>query len=209
MLPVRRTSAAAPVPDLGRAGRTAVGGVGTDAGGGGSAVTASLSAEGERARPAAYGHGLQVSARADYAVRACVVLATSRGLVKSDTVAQRQQIPAHYLRTVLGALCRAGLVTSRRGPDGGYGLARPADQISVAEVVFAADQLEQGDPSGEAGPQGEAELPEDLQVVWRAVHASALGVLADVTVGDLAASRLPASVRELAGESRAVTRSGC
>jgi Rrf2 family protein len=82
-----------------------------------------------------------VSARADYAVRALVALALeppSRPM-KATTIAARQGIPSRFLANILPFLCRAGIVGSRRGGEGGYWLARPASEITLAEIVRAIE----------------------------------------------------------------------
>src|SRR6266550_2374044 len=79
---------------------------------------------------------VRVSAKADYALRAVIELAASAdGPVKGDRIAQAQEIPLKFLENILGDLRHAGLVRSQRGVDGGYWLARPADEITVAEVI--------------------------------------------------------------------------
>src|SRR5258707_10579615 len=83
---------------------------------------------------------MRVSAKADYAIRAMVELAAAGdGPVKGDRIAQAQQIPIKFLENILVDLRRAGLVASQRGADGGYWLARPAAEISLAQVIRAVD----------------------------------------------------------------------
>ncbi len=87
------------------------------------------------------GFRVAVSARADYAVRALVALALeppSRPM-KATTIAARQGIPSRFLANILPHLCRAGIVGSRRGGEGGYWLARPASEITLAEIVRAIE----------------------------------------------------------------------
>jgi Rrf2 family protein len=83
-----------------------------------------------------------VSARADYAVRALVALAMeppSRPM-KAATIAERQGIPARFLANILPDLCRAGVIGSRRGGEGGYWLARPASEITLADIIGAIER---------------------------------------------------------------------
>jgi Rrf2 family protein len=97
------------------------------------------------------GFRVAVSARADYAVRALVALALeplSRPM-KATTIAARQGIPSRFLANILPYLCRAGIVGSRRGGEGGYWLARPASEITLAEIVRA---IEPGPASPLAAP---------------------------------------------------------
>src|SRR5919201_5513064 len=84
---------------------------------------------------------MRVSAKADYAVRAAVELATAEGNapVKGERIATAQGIPLNFLENILGELKHAGLVRSQRGTEGGYWLARPADGITIADVIRAVE----------------------------------------------------------------------
>src|SRR6266545_1346490 len=83
---------------------------------------------------------MRISARADYAVRAAVVLAAAGdGPTKGEAIAQAQSIPLKFLENILGDLRHAGLVRSQRGADGGYWLAKPADEITIAEVIRSVE----------------------------------------------------------------------
>ncbi|MDA8320967.1 MAG: Rrf2 family transcriptional regulator, partial [Actinomycetota bacterium] len=83
---------------------------------------------------------MHLSARADYALRAAIELAASEGgHVTSEQLARAQQIPAKFLEAILTQLRRAGLVRSQRGPEGGFWLARPAEEISLADIIRAID----------------------------------------------------------------------
>ena len=84
---------------------------------------------------------MRVSAKADYALRACVELAAAEGAgpVKGDRIAQAQEIPLKFLENILGDLRQAGLVRSQRGAEGGYWLARPAAEITLADVIRAVE----------------------------------------------------------------------
>ena len=82
---------------------------------------------------------MRVSAKVDYALRACVELAAAEGAghVKGERIAQAQEVPLKFLENILGDLRQAGLVRSQRGVDGGYWLARPAAEITLADVIRA------------------------------------------------------------------------
>jgi Rrf2 family protein len=84
---------------------------------------------------------MRISAKGEYAIAAMVDLATQRGraLVPIQEIAARQSIPQRYLEQVLLALKRAGLLTSKRGSAGGYHLARPAEEITVGDVLRAVE----------------------------------------------------------------------
>ena len=82
------------------------------------------------------------SSTAEYALRAVVFLATNRtGLSNSQAIAAGTQVPPKYISKVLKDLVEAGVVNSRRGPNGGFELAREPDRISVLDVVNAVDPI--------------------------------------------------------------------
>jgi Rrf2 family protein len=144
---------------------------------------------------------VRVSAKADYAIRAAVELAAAAdGPVKGERIAQAQQIPVNFLENILGDLRNAGLVASRRGAEGGYWLARPAAEISLADVIRAVD----GPLANVRGVRSEqvtyAGTAEPLRDVWVAVRASLRGVLENVTLADLARGELPEQVRALVAD---------
>src|ERR671935_389435 len=82
---------------------------------------------------------MRISAKADYAVRAALELAAAEGPVKGDALARAQGIPLKFLENILIDLRHSGLVRSQRGPEGGYWLAKPAAEISVADVIRAVE----------------------------------------------------------------------
>src|SRR6476659_3256823 len=83
---------------------------------------------------------MRVSARADYAVRAAAELAAHEGSpTKGEALSRAQSIPLKFLENILGDLRHSGLVRSQRGADGGYWLARPASEITVADVIRAVE----------------------------------------------------------------------
>jgi Rrf2 family protein len=151
---------------------------------------------------------MRISARADYAVRAAVELAAAgEGPMKGEAIAQAQGIPLKFLENILGDLRHAGIVRSQRGADGGYWLARPADRISVADVIRAVEgplASVRGGPPEEVAYGGAAE---SLARVWIAVRASLRNVVERVTLADVAAGRLPVRISKLAEDPEAwVTR---
>src|SRR5213083_3418663 len=83
---------------------------------------------------------MRISAKADYAVRAATELASAKeGPTKGDVIARAQDIPLRFLENILGDMRQAGLVRSQRGAEGGYWLAKPAKEISLAQVIRAVD----------------------------------------------------------------------
>src|SRR6476620_2767702 len=96
---------------------------------------------GVQGAPSCDNAGMKLSAKADYAVRAVLVLASHDDPhpLKGELIAASQDLPLKFVENILGELKHAGLVVSQRGPEGGYRLAVPADQITVAEVIRVVD----------------------------------------------------------------------
>jgi Rrf2 family protein len=144
---------------------------------------------------------MRVTAKADYAVRAAVELAaaavTDEGPVKGDRIAKAQKIPLRFLENILGELRHAGIVQSQRGAEGGYWLARSADDITLAEIIRSVE-----------GPLASVrgERPEDLDYhgesvalreVWVALRANIRTVLESTTLLDVVERRLPGPVEDI------------
>ena len=147
---------------------------------------------------------MQISARADYAVRALAELASAgEGPIKSERLAQAQHIPAKFLENILSELRHAGLLLSQRGAEGGYWLARPAGEIPLADIIRAVD----GPLANVRGQRPETIDYEGaaakLSEVWIAVRASLRAVLEQVTLADLVTGPLPPAIIAMAGEPEA------
>jgi Rrf2 family protein len=144
---------------------------------------------------------MRVSAKADYAIRAAVELAAAGdGPVKGDRIAKAQGIPANFLENILADLRNAGIVGSRRGAEGGDWLARPAADVSLADVFRAIDgplANVRGVRSDQLSYEGSATALAD---VWIAVRASLRGVLEQVSLAEVARGELPDHVRQLAAD---------
>ena len=142
---------------------------------------------------------MRVSAKADYAVRAAVELAAAdEGPVMGERLADAQDIPLQFLEHILLELKHQGIVRARRGAKGGYWLAKPADEVTVAEIVRAVEgpiAHVQSTPPEDVEYRGNSE---HLQKVWIAVRASLRAVLEEVTLADLVSGELPESVEDLA-----------
>ena len=154
---------------------------------------------------------MRISSKVDYAVRACVELAVrspsrSAGATKGELLGTAQDIPTKYLENILSEQRRAGIVGSRRGSDGGYWLARPAESVSIADVIRAVEGPladVRGEPPEEQGYVGAAR---PLERVWVATRASLRAVLETVTLADVADDRLPGHVVELCADPDAWVR---
>ncbi len=142
---------------------------------------------------------MRISAKADYAVRAALELAASPNgaPVKGTALAEAQQIPLQFLEQIMLELKRVGLVRTKRGAAGGYWLAQPAAEVTVADVIRAVEgplaNIHDLSPE-ETSYSGPAE---QLRDVWIAVRANLRAVLEAVTLDDLTAGRLPEPVASL------------
>ena len=148
--------------------------------------------------------GMRLSARADYALRAAIELAAAQdGHVTAEQLAQAQNIPGKFLETILTHLRRSNIVRSQRGPDGGFWLARPAAEISLADIIRAID----GQLLGVRGERPEnVSYPgaaEPLQRVWIALRANERAVLETVTLADIVSGELPPAVAVLTDSPQA------
>jgi Rrf2 family protein len=137
---------------------------------------------------------MYVSARTDYAVRAMLAVAADHPrLVKAATLAGAQDIPLSFLQGILLDLRRAGLLHSHRGVDGGYALARPAEDITVGDVVRAvggALTTVRGLPTSTMTYHGVAT---GLKDVWLAVEEAIKGVVNHRTLAELTVSAIPST----------------
>ncbi|GIG54438.1 RrF2 family transcriptional regulator [Demequina activiva] len=140
---------------------------------------------------------MRISARAEYAVRAATELAAASpesATRTTEAIAQAQEIPRKFLEGILLSLREAQLVTAQRGIGGGYRLLRPADQITVADVVRAVDGplvFVRGERPSDLRYDGSAE---PLLGVWVALRARVREVLEGVTLADLARGDLPGPI---------------
>lgn len=144
---------------------------------------------------------MRVSARVDYAIRAALELAaTSQQAVKAEDLAKAQGIPISFLENILGDLRRAGIIISQRGREGGHQLARPAAEITIADIM----RIEVGNLAEVHG-----ERPEDLHYegaaehlteVWVAARAAYRKVLESVTLADVLNGKFGRDVKKLTSE---------
>jgi Rrf2 family protein len=148
---------------------------------------------------------MRITAKADYAVRAAAELAASPDgqPVKGEHLSDAQDIPLQFLEHILLELKHARLVRARRGARGGYWLARPAEEITLADVIRAVEgplaNIQDSAPEATHYP-GPAE---HLRDVWVAVRANLRAVLEHVTLADLTAGKLPSEVQQLIADSDA------
>ena len=143
---------------------------------------------------------MHIPAKVDYGMRALLALTAAGEPVTGQALAEAQGLPVKVLGAILTDLRRAGLLASQRGVEGGYRLARPADAITVADVMRALD-----------GPLAEVRglrpematyhgAAEHLQDVWVAVRASLRSVLEQVTLEDIVRGGLPDTVASMTAD---------
>jgi Rrf2 family protein len=148
---------------------------------------------------------VRISHKVVYGVRVTTTLAQmgdeSPGRPVSRAVlAATDDLPPGFLDDILRALRNGRLLRSQRGGDGGWLLARPAAEITVADVIRALEgplASVRGIRPHELAADGEQE---PFVSLWIAVRAALRSVLEEVTVADLAAGRLPPSVAALAAD---------
>lgn len=141
-------------------------------------------------------------------MRAAVELAVAGDQsLTAEVVATRQGISIQFLNKIFYEMRRARLVSSQRGPEGGHRLARPPEEITVADVLRAVEgplARVRGEPPESLHYTGAAEPVQD---VWIALRTNMRAVLEGVTLADLAARRLPRRVAALAKDPESwVTR---
>lgn len=144
---------------------------------------------------------MHITAKVDYAVRAAAELAAprlaaqeARSPIKGEAIAVAQGIPVRFLESILAELRRAGIVGSQRGSEGGYWLALPPEEVSVADVIRAVEGPladVRGEPPEAVAYSGAAT---DLQRVWIATRVALREVLEETTLADIASGTLPAHV---------------
>lgn len=140
---------------------------------------------------------MHIPAKVDYGIRALLALAASGTPTTAESLAADQGLPPRFLGAILADLRRAGILSSQRGSDGGFWLARDPRQINLAEVIRVLD----GPLAEVRGLRPEAAhyegAAEHLQEVWVAVRASLRSVLERTTLAAVVSGRLPREVSRL------------
>jgi Rrf2 family transcriptional regulator, cysteine metabolism repressor len=125
---------------------------------------------------------MNVSVKCEYALRAVLdlALAPSSQPIRIADIASRQHIPQKFLETILADLKKAGFLESRRGAEGGYMLSRPAEVITVGQVLRSVE----GGRTGRAAMEHAGPLDE----FWGRVDEVVAGVIDRTTFAELARS---------------------
>lgn len=127
---------------------------------------------------------MRVSSRTDYGVRALFDLARhfGQGPIQSKDIASRQRIPEAYLHQVLGALNRAGLVRSTRGPQGGHQLSREPERVSLLDIFQA---LEGADRRKYVSTASGLPSHDVIGSIWNELHQRTNDMLSAITLAAL------------------------
>lgn len=139
---------------------------------------------------------MRVSAKSDYALRALIEIASSPkgAAITAEEIGHLQDIPHGFLQAILADMRRSGVVISQRGQAGGWRLARPATDVTVADVIRSVE----GPLVSVYGLRPEAvtynQSASMLQHVWIAARSSLREVFESVTIQDLADGKLPSGV---------------
>src|SRR5690348_11577430 len=120
---------------------------------------------------------MNISVKSEYALQALFDLAlqSSGEPVKIADIARRQRIPQKFLELILASLKQGGFVESRRGAEGGYRLARPADQITVGQVLKFVEQSKKT-----------RRAPDGFTDLWKRVDAAIAALVDTMTFAELA-----------------------
>jgi Rrf2 family iron-sulfur cluster assembly transcriptional regulator len=153
---------------------------------------------------------MRLTTKGRFAVTAMVDLGMrqTHGPVTLATISERQHISLSYLEQLFGKLRRARLVSSVRGPGGGYNLARPAQNVSVADIIIAVDEPLDATQCG-----GKENCHDDKRCMthdlWARLNEKMYDYLASVTLADLVAhqhGKHVAVLHDLRTADKSVTR---
>ena len=127
---------------------------------------------------------MEVSVKGEYALRAVFDLACHQHEqpIKIAKIAERQQIPQKFLELILSQLKQGGFLSSRRGAEGGYFLARPAEGITIGDILRHIDG-----PIAPARRLQQDDLPEDspFPELWEKVERALSSVVDRMSFADL------------------------
>lgn len=128
---------------------------------------------------------MKLSVKVDYACRVLAQIARLHGtgeLAHVESLAEAEAVPANYLAQILSELREGGLITSRRGKQGGYALSRAPEQITLFEIV----KLIEGEVF-ETAEMARGQSGRRMQAVWAEVRTSLETKLSEFTLDRLAA----------------------
>lgn len=158
---------------------------------------------------------MQIPRKIEYALRAMIHLADNpEGVARGSEIARAEHIPKYYLEKVIRDLMRGGLVRARRGPGGGYQLARPPESISFRDVIEAVEGPIALNLCVEGAPQCSLQPTCRMFRVWEEGQRMLLDIFSHTTISEIALSRpnspplgAPAPVRPFAAAFAASAKS--
>ena len=138
---------------------------------------------------------IQFSIKSDYAIRALLELAVRHPrLVKIEEVVHEQHLPSDYIAVLLGRLSRRGIVQSKRGPSGGYALARAPELITLAEVIAGIEgPPAASSPASNAGNEHTG-VAANLPAVWTGIRHSMRLIVDNITLAQVLAGDLSPAI---------------
>ena len=147
---------------------------------------------------------LQLTKRTDYAIRACLYLASNRceRPASSALIARQMEIPERFLPRVLGDLTKAGIVDVQIGRSGGYRLLRAADRISILELVETVEGTTRTDRCVLRQRGCDATRPCAFHHVMNQAQSALIDVLASATLADIVAADRSGQVAPSANPTR-------
>ena len=133
---------------------------------------------------------MQIPRKIEYALRAMIHLADNvDGVARGSEIANHEHIPKYYLEKVIRDLMRGGLVRARRGPGGGYQLARPPETISFRDVIEAVEGPITLNLCVEGGTQCSLQPTCRMFRVWEEGQRSLLDIFSHTTIHEIASSK--------------------
>jgi Rrf2 family protein len=132
---------------------------------------------------------MRISRTVEYGLTAAVFIAQNckDGLVMSKKISEAYDFPLEYLLQVMQQLVRAGILTSKKGPKGGFNLARPAKEITILEIIEAIDGPVNV-PMNLAEQTGKP-FAKKIEKIFLGVSEAMKASLAKVTLDDLAGKK--------------------
>jgi Rrf2 family iron-sulfur cluster assembly transcriptional regulator len=130
-----------------------------------------------------------LSSTSDYALRATLLLARHQGgrPLRADEIAEATAAPRNYMAKTLNALAKAGIVTSARGPLGGFALACPPHDLTIARVIDCFDEARPQRPCLLGNGPCDVSRPCTAHGRWTAIKDARRALFSDTTVADLIA----------------------
>jgi len=137
---------------------------------------------------------MQIPRKIEYALRAMIYLADRpAGVARGSEIARHEQIPKYYLEKVIRDLMRRGLVQARRGPGGGYQLARSAAQITFRDIIEAVEGPITLNICTDGSSSCALQPTCRMYRVWEKGQRVLLEVFSDTSLSEIASSKVPDS----------------